>query len=111
MKKKEILDLFRAKEIISDKDNLLCTEKCSVVLNEVKQLPNLRELGEDFEILRQEINERLKELKEATNSYNNLIKKCHHEVRLCQRTDFGISYECLFCRKTISREGYESWEE
>jgi len=62
-------------------------------------LPNIDDLKQDLEILKNEV-------KEIENKYKNALNElesyeCDHSVRFVTYHDFGATHKCIFCGKTI----------
>lgn len=108
MKKKDIVDLINAKEIIKKNSNLLKPIKTDDgYLPEEEWVPNIEKYKEQLNILKNEISETIKESKQAQSVVDNI--KCSHEVRLKHRETFGSQYECVICGKYASSDNHIDW--
>ena len=108
MKKKDIVDLINAKEIIKKNSNLLKSIKTDDgYLPEEEWVPNIEKYKEQLNILKNEISETIKESKQAQSVVDNI--KCSHEVRLKHRETFGSQYECVICGKYASSDNHIDW--
>ena len=100
MKKKDIINLINAKNIIKKNYDLLRPIKTSNgYLPEDKWVPFVEKYKNQFDILKNEILEAIKETKTAEAIVDNI--ECDHEVRLKHCGTFWSEYECIFCGKSV----------
>lgn len=100
MKKMEIIEMLNAIETLKKYGDFIVTRReddrfIKCFEDEKRWYPNIPELKEYFDILKEE----LTDIKDKTN---NAIKsrktiKCSHEVRLKDYNLFGYSQECALC--------------
>ena len=108
MKKKDIIKIISAKSIIKKYCNLLSPIKDeNSYLPEEEWFPHNEKYKEQFEILKKEIEEALKETKNAEDIVDSI--KCNHEVRLKQLGTFWSQYECVICGKFASSDNLIDW--
>ena len=117
MKKREILDLIKAKNKIQDNKKILSLARFhnGFPKEENTWFPRIPDLEKEFEVLKKELKERIIETHNAKDTYNRITSKCKHEVRMSYyiETDFGgcMCCKCLFCDKEIFASSHEKWEE
>lgn len=107
MKKIEILNLIEANEIINQNNKLLSIIK-DKELNQEYWFPNIEELKEEFNILKEEVEEALLEKTKCRELIQN--SNCNHEVRLEHYGLFCSHYKCIFCGKSIIGNNCVNWE-
>lgn len=106
MKKKDIINLIKAKETLYKNNDLISIIKNhNFYIDEKYWFPNLPELQKYFDILKKE----LKQAKNETDEALNIIKnsQCTHDVRL----DYNSIYNCVICGKNIHSNNYHSFKE
>ena len=106
MKKKDIINLIKAKETIYKNKDLISTIKNRYYYIEEKYwFPDIPELQKYFDILKKE----LKQAKNETDESLNIIKnsRCTHDVRL----DYNSIYNCVICGKNIHSNNYHNFKE
>lgn len=112
MKKSEILKLIEVNKIIKNNSDILSItkEKGEDHFPKDKKywFPDIEELKEEFEILREEVQEALDE----TNACKTYIQNsnCNHDVRLEHYGLFGSHSKCIFCGKFIEGKNYCNFE-
>lgn len=104
MKKKEIIEMLNSIETLKKYGDFIVTRReddrfIKCFEDEKRWYPNIPELKEYFDILKEE-------LTDIKNKTNNAIKsrisiKCSHEVRLKDYNLFGYSYQCALCGASI----------
>ncbi len=108
MKKKDIINLINAKKAIEKNSDLLKSIKTyNGYLKEEEWLPYSEKYKEQFNILKKELLDALKETKEAENIVDNT--KCNHEVRLKHCGFLWSEYECVICGKNASSDNLVDW--
>ena len=108
MRKKDIINLVNAKRIIKENSGLLEPIKTyDGYLKEEEWVPNIEKYKEQFNILKKEIRDTLKETIQAQTIIDGI--KCNHEVRLSHYVTFGSKYECVFCGKTVNSDNLIDW--
>jgi len=105
MKKKDILKIIELNKTLAKNQNLILLTKhpqiTSIEFDEEYWFPDIPDLNDEFNILKQEIKKAIKENQISLQDLKQLTKDCHHEVRL-QANSFMISTStCVFCKKTI----------
>ena len=105
MKKKDILRIIELNKTISKNQKLISITKHerfpSIKIDEEYWFPDIPDLKEEFDILKQEIKDAIIENKAAFEELKSLTQNCNHEVRL-QANSFMISSStCVFCQKSI----------
>ena len=105
MKKKEIIELLNAKKILLNNRNLLksidivtCNDKDFFLFakKEDRWYPNIPELKQEFDTLKQELKEKLEESRKK----DKIIKEnnCSHEVRMKYHKCLGVyDNKCVLC--------------
>lgn len=114
MKKKDILKLINAKQVIAKNQNLLATIQDKIYSSTFYEsekfwFPNIPELQDYFAVLKKELLDAKKQTDEATS----LIKetKCSHEVRLNYHSLFSSSNICVLCGHYSSSDNCISFRE
>lgn len=106
MKKKDIINLIKAKEkVYKNKDLISIIKNQYHYIDEKYWFPDIPELEKYFNILKKE----LKQAKNETEEALNIIKssQCTHDVRL----DYNSIYNCVICGKNIHSNNYHSFKE
>lgn len=112
MKKKEIIKLIRAKEVIVKHQGLLSTIKFSrfnIEEDEKDWYPNIPEFKEYFDILKKELLQVKKETLESEKAVQEV--DCSHEVRLEYQGLFNCYYKCVLCERFVSSDNTISFKE
>ena len=106
MKKKDIINLIKAKETIYKNEDLISTIKNRYYYIEEKYwFPDIPELQKYFDILKEELKQAKKETDEALTLTRN--SQCTHDVRL----DYNSLYNCVLCGKNIHSNNYHIFKE
>ena len=105
MKKKDILRIIDLNKKITSNKNLISLTRHkqfpSIEFDEEYWFPDIPDLKEEFETLKQEIKEAINENKKNIEELKQLTENCQHNIRL-QANSFMISTStCAFCKKTI----------
>lgn len=112
MKKSEILKLIDAKKIIKKNSALLSLTRDkmvkSLLIDKEYWFPNIDELKEEFDVLREEVQSALDET--ATCKKNIQSSGCKHEIRLKYFGLFGGDSRCIFCDEIIAPNNCTSFE-
>lgn len=114
MKKKEILELINAKQIIAKNQNLLSTIQNNIFNyvhyeSEKFWFPNIPELKDYFDILKKELMDAKNQTEEAENTIKQT--KCTHEVRLNYHSLFISTNTCVLCGHHASSDNCISFKE
>ncbi len=114
MKKKEILYLINRYKTIINNNGLLNPIKltmhgriCNILKNEDEWFPNVSELKEQFEVLKQELLQAIDENEKLIRD-TAIVKKCDHQVRIKYYNPFAAYYECVLCGKFSPNRFFES---
>lgn len=104
MKKREIIEMLNAIEILKKYGNFIVMKKeddrfIEIFEDEKRWYPNIPELKEYFDILKEE----LTDIKDKTNNAikNRKTIKCSHEVRLKNYQLSWHYYQCALCGASI----------
>lgn len=112
MKKKEILNLIHAKEVIEQHQGLLSTIKVKRLDIEKKEkdwYPNIPEFKEYFDILKKELLQAKNETLESEKIVQEI--ECSHEVRLKYQGLFSCYYKCVLCERCVSSDNTTSFKQ
>lgn len=112
MKKKEIVNLIHAQEVIELHQDLLSTikvQRLNIEEGEKFWYPNIPEFKEYFEILKKEVLQAKKEALESEKIAQEI--DCSHEVRLKYHGLFNCYCKCVLCKKHISSDNSISFKE
>ena len=106
MKKKDIINLIKAKETIYKNEDLISIIKNQYYyIDEKYWFPDILELQKYFDILKEELKQAKKETDEALALIRN--SQCTHDVRL----DYNSLYNCVLCGKNIHSNNYHIFKE
>ena len=105
MKKKDILRIIELNKTISKNQKLISITRHerfpSIKIDEEYWFPDITDLKEEFDILKQEIKDAIEENKTAFDELKELTKNCNHDVRLQANSFMVSSSTCVFCQKSI----------
>ena len=112
MKKSEILKLIEANKTIKKNCALLSLTRDKMVktllIDKEYWFPNIDELKEEFDVLREEVQSSLDETANCKKYIQSM--GCKHEVRLKYFGLFGGDSRCIFCDEIIAPNNCTSFE-
>lgn len=114
MKKRDIIELIEANNVIEKHQDLLSTIQnktywSSSYKNEKYWFPDIKEFEEYFKVLKKELLQAQEETKKAMETIQS--KECSHEVRLSYHSLFSSSNHCVLCGHTASSDNVISFKE
>ena len=114
MKKREIIDLINNNMKIRDNDSIIAkVENREYIrpfrMREEDWFPDIPELNEYFEVLRNEIKETIDETDKAHKKIINA--QCDHQVRLEHYGFITSDYECVLCGHHVSSDNSISFKD
>ena len=112
MKKSEILKLIEVNKIIKNNSEILSItkerENSRFQKDKKYWFPDIEELKEEFDTLREEVQEALEEVEVCKNYIQNC--NCNHDVRLEHYGLFSNSSKCIFCSQYIEGDNCCNFE-
>lgn len=114
MKKRDIIKLINANKIINKNDKVLANIEDRSYFHQYRKseeswFPNIPELNEYFDILKNEIKESISETEKAKQEIKDTT--CDHSVRLKYYGTFSCTNKCIFCGHNTSSNNQISFKE
>ena len=110
MKKIEILKLIESRLSIEKNNKLLSITKYEnndrYLKPECRWFPNIPDLKEEFDVLKEEVKDALDENKKNESFIQSV---CTHDVRLTHYGLFTDSYKCVLCDEYIESDNNVTW--